>query len=64
VEASADFMISSQLMNGEYVRLVPDYRGCRTRHINLGGEADGDQEPAPPPAGPRADRPAGEEHPS
>jgi methylglyoxal synthase len=29
--ASADFMISSPLMDGEYDRLVPDYEGYRTR---------------------------------
>jgi methylglyoxal synthase len=31
--ASADFMISSPLMAGEYDRLVPDYEGYRTRKI-------------------------------
>ena len=31
--ASADFMISSPLMDGEYDRLVPDYDGYRTREI-------------------------------
>jgi methylglyoxal synthase len=31
--ATADFMISSPLMEGEYDRLVPDYRGYRTREI-------------------------------
>lgn len=31
--ASADFMISSPLMDGEYDRLVPDYDGHRTRTI-------------------------------
>jgi methylglyoxal synthase len=31
--ASADFMISSPLMDGEYDRLVPDYGGYRTREI-------------------------------
>ena len=31
--ASADFMISSPLMDGEYERLVPDYEGYRTRKI-------------------------------
>ncbi len=29
--ASADFMISSPLMNSEYVRIVPDYAGYRNR---------------------------------
>jgi methylglyoxal synthase len=31
--ASADFMISSPLMDGEYFRLVPDYDEYRTRKI-------------------------------
>ena len=31
--ASADFMISSPLMDGEYDRLVPDYQGYRTRTL-------------------------------
>jgi methylglyoxal synthase len=34
--ASADFMISSPLMDGEYDRLVPDYEGYRTRKIAMG----------------------------
>jgi len=33
--ASADFMISSPLMNGHYDRLVPDYDAYRTRKIAL-----------------------------
>ena len=33
--ASADFMISSPLMDGEYDRLVPDYDAYRTRSIAL-----------------------------
>jgi methylglyoxal synthase len=32
--ASADFMISSPLMDGEYDRLVPDYDVYRTRKIS------------------------------
>jgi methylglyoxal synthase len=32
--ASADFMISSALMSGEYPRLVPDYDGHRERATN------------------------------
>src|SRR5574337_366308 len=32
--ASADFMISSPLMDGAYDRLVPDYDEYRTRRIN------------------------------
>lgn len=31
--ASADFMISSPLMDGEYTRLIPDYEGYRKRRI-------------------------------
>ena len=49
--ASADFMISSPLMDGEYDRLVPDYEGYRTRKIEVDEEsgqeeadADEDQE--------------------
>ncbi len=34
--ASADFMISSPLMDGEYDRLVPDYGEYRTRKIGKG----------------------------
>jgi methylglyoxal synthase len=34
--ATADFMISSPLMDGEYERLVPDYEEYRTRKIDLG----------------------------
>jgi methylglyoxal synthase len=37
--ASADFMISSPLMDGEYDRLVPDYAGYRARRIAGGEEA-------------------------
>ena len=33
--ASADFMISSTLMKGEYQRLVVDYEGYRRRKIRL-----------------------------
>ncbi len=36
--ASADFMISSPLMDGEYDRLVPDYDHYRSRRINWGQE--------------------------
>ena len=32
--ASADFMISSPLMDSEYERLVPDYREYRSRKIS------------------------------
>jgi len=60
--ASADFMISSPLMDGEYDRLVPDYDGYRTRKIEMGGEAyqeagkEAEQE-----ASEEADQEAGEE---
>jgi methylglyoxal synthase len=37
--ASADFMISSPLMDGEYARLVPDYEEYRARRIDLGAAA-------------------------
>jgi methylglyoxal synthase len=33
--ASADFMISSPLMDGDYDRLVPDYEGHRMRRIEI-----------------------------
>jgi methylglyoxal synthase len=32
--SSADFMISSPLMDGDYDRLVPDYEGYRTRLVD------------------------------
>ncbi|HMQ53361.1 MAG TPA: methylglyoxal synthase [Anaerolineae bacterium] len=35
--ASADFMISSPLMDGEYDRLVPDYEEYRSRKLNTNG---------------------------
>jgi len=38
--ASADFMISSPLMDGEYDRLVPDYGGYRTWKIARDEEVD------------------------
>ena len=45
--ASADFMISSPLMEGEYNRLVPDYDEYRTRRINWGEKTSrGRPEPA------------------
>ena len=34
--ATADFMISSPLMDGEYDRLVPDYEAHRSRKIERG----------------------------
>ncbi len=36
--ASADFMISSPLMEGEYNRLVPDYEQYSTRRIDWSAE--------------------------
>jgi len=36
--ASADFMISSPLMDGEYSRLVPDYETYTTRKVDLDEE--------------------------
>ena len=38
--ASADFMISSPLMDGEYDRLVPDYQDYRNRKIDSGDEEE------------------------
>lgn len=38
--ASADFMISSPLMDGEYDRLVPDYEWYRARTIPADEEED------------------------
>jgi methylglyoxal synthase len=38
--ASADFMISSPLMDGEYNRLVPDYAEYRARQIDWGERSD------------------------
>ena len=40
--ASADFMISSPLMDGEYDRLVPDYEEYRTRKLDTNGRDAGD----------------------
>lgn len=36
--ASADFMISSPLMDGEYDRLIPDYENYTARRLDLGEE--------------------------
>ena len=36
--ASADFMISSPLMDGEYDRLIPDYENYMARRLDLGEE--------------------------
>jgi len=40
--ATADFMISSPLMDSEYNRLVPDYGEYRTRKIDWGESPDTD----------------------
>lgn len=40
--ASADFMISSPLMDGEYDRLIPDYDDCRTRRLDTDGQDTAD----------------------
>ena len=40
--ASADFMISSPLMDAEYHRLVPDYQEYRNRRIVLSEDEDTD----------------------
>ncbi len=40
--ASADFMISSPLMDAEYNRLVPDYSEYRNRSLELGKGEDQD----------------------
>ena len=37
--ASADFMISSPLMDGQYDRLMPDYAGYRSRTVATGAGA-------------------------
>jgi len=39
--ASADFMISSPLMDGKYDRLVPDYTGYQQRTIDLDSGSGG-----------------------
>jgi methylglyoxal synthase len=44
--ASADFMISSPLMDGEYDRLVPDYAEYRNRPINWGAGGEPAGQPA------------------
>ena len=41
--ATADFMISSPLMKGEYYRLAPDYDEYRARKIDLGELAEQSQ---------------------
>jgi methylglyoxal synthase len=45
--ATADFMISSPLMEGEYNRLVPDYDEYLTRKINWGSRSDQSPETLP-----------------
>ncbi|MBI3579768.1 MAG: methylglyoxal synthase, partial [Ignavibacteriales bacterium] len=37
--SSADFMISSTLMDKKYDRLVPDYDGYKDREIEIGGNS-------------------------
>jgi methylglyoxal synthase len=37
--SSADFIISSPIMDGEYERLVPDYEAYQNRTIDWGAEA-------------------------
>jgi methylglyoxal synthase len=48
--ATADFMISSPLMDGEYDRLVPDYDAYRVRQFDW-GEPGGPSSKAPGQAG-------------
>lgn len=43
--ASADFMISSPLMEGEYDRLVPDYDVYRKRKVDLGEGGEVEENP-------------------
>jgi methylglyoxal synthase len=43
--ASADFMISSPLMDGQYDRLVPDYEEYRNRKIDWGASPSPDGTP-------------------
>jgi methylglyoxal synthase len=46
--ASADFMISSPLMDGEYDRLVPDYSEYRARPVDWGeASTGGSKDPGP-----------------
>jgi methylglyoxal synthase len=52
--ATADFMISSPLMDGEYQRLVPDYDEYRSRRIEWGTPHEpGADERTPSPDPPR-----------
>jgi len=46
--ASADFMISSPLMFGEYDRRLPDYSLYEAREVGGQGEGKGPEEPTPP----------------
>lgn len=43
--STADFMISSPLMDGEYDRLVPDYDAYRSRRVGLAGAEGGEVGP-------------------
>jgi methylglyoxal synthase len=54
--ASADFMISSPLMDGEYDRLVPDYDEYKMRKLDWGTETSPDAEQPSLPGNPN-DRP-------
>lgn len=45
--ASADFMISSPLMDGDYDRLVTDYAGYRSREIGMEADDMDLEEPGP-----------------
>ena len=46
--ASADFMISSPLMDGAYDRLVPDYDTYTTRVVDLGEDLISADDPSLP----------------
>jgi methylglyoxal synthase len=53
--ASADFMISSPLMDGQYDRLVPDYEGYRTRRLDLAEDVTTPPEETAPEAASQSD---------
>ena len=55
--ASADFMISSPLMDGEYDRLVPDYEEYRTRRVDWGTPPEPAAAPAPADPAPEPEPP-------
>jgi methylglyoxal synthase len=60
--ATADFMISSTLMTGEYERLVTDFSTYRERQVEalIGAKADDLEAEPGPPAAPAADQEAEE----